>query len=138
MATEFNIVDTITHIGGTGGVLAIGLYFIRKWMNARESAELEIRKDIAERTTTVATDLAAKHEDSVKVITDKIQSNRDYYTQTYGDIKCSIDKLSDHVAVTNGRLSKTEGAIGSIKDVCEERSRIFYSPYTGQERRKNT
>ena len=137
MATEFNIVDTITHIGGTGGVLAIGLYFIRKWMNARESAEVEIRKDIAERTTTVATDLAAKHEDSVKVITDKIQSNRDYYTQTYGDIKCSIDKLSDHVAITNGRIAKTEGAIQSVTVLCQERSNAFYRNLD-EERRKNT
>jgi len=136
MATEFNIIDTITHIGGTGGVLAIGLYFIRKWMNAREDNEKEIRKDIAERTTTVATDLAAKHEDSVKVITDKIQSNRDYYTQTYGDIKCSIDKLSDHVEATNGRVKETEMAVRDVKTRCDERSKAFYRA-EDEERRKS-
>ena len=136
MATEFNIVDTITHIGGTGGVLAIGLYFIKKWMNAREDAEANIRKEIAQETTTVATNLASRHEQSVTEITDKIQSNRDYYTQTYGDIKCSIDKLSDHVEATNGRVKETEMAVRDVKTRCDERSKAFYRA-EDEERRKS-
>jgi hypothetical protein len=135
MATEFNIVDTVTHLGGTGGILAVGLYFIKKWMNARENAEVDIRKDIAEKTTTVATDLASRHDRSVSDIKDKIQSNRDFYTQTYGDIKCSIDKLAEHVATTNGRTSKLEGAIETVVARCEERSKAFYRE-VGEERRK--
>ena len=79
------IANAATHLGITGGIIAIAGFLIKNWVT---------------------------------------------------DVKGSIDKLSDHVATTNGRIAKTEGAIGSIKDVCEERSKIFYSPYTGQDRRK--
>jgi hypothetical protein len=128
---DFNYLNTGAHLGITGLLGAGFVYLIKQWMNdvkaaltKREAAEVDIKKDIA-----------SKQEKSVSEIKEKIAENKQYYTQTYGDIKCSIDKLAEHVATTNGRIGKQESAIQEVVTRCEERSKAFYRE-AGEERRK--
>ena len=134
--TDPNTTNTITNIATHGGGIVVALFFIRRWMNKREKTEDEIRKEVAEKVEKAAQTLAESHKTSSEEIKTKIADNRAFYAQSYGDIKCSIDKLSDHVEATNGRVKETEIAVRDVKSRCDERSKAFYRA-EDEERRKS-
>lgn len=88
-------------------VLIIG-FFVQRWMNRVESD----RKDDRESVEHMSTD-----------IKERIEANRTFYAQSYSDIKCSIDKLTDKVGAQNGRIGKLETNLESQIKVCEERNK---------------
>ena len=126
MITELNLPNVLVNGGVVVSSLTFAGWMFKRWMNSREKNEADIRCELVSATAQIAHDLADKHEKSVAEIKDKIQSNREFYTESYGDIKKSIDKLAEHVATTNGSIGKLKETTAGIISTCEERSRVFY------------
>jgi len=146
--TEIGII--VTALGGLITLLlSIISYFVRKWMKGREDYEekrdrkeeineakrdkkdSDIRAELVTTTTSIATSLAEKHDKSVQEIKEKIQGNRDFYMQTYQEIKAnyqdvknSIDALSIHVATTNGSIIELKGKTAAIEVNCKEKTAV--------------
>lgn len=104
------------------GLVAVAGMFVKKWMKdvetGRETNATAIKandKDLRER-------LAKVTERTTSEIKEAIHENRVEYARQSGEIKESIDKLSDHVAVANGRTSKLEAKVATQIALCQERN----------------
>jgi ABC-type lipoprotein release transport system permease subunit len=80
------------------------MYFGRKWMNGVEKTAEKNRMELAKHTQQTNEDLKAM-----------IRENRDEYKDKADSIIESLNKLSDHVAIANGRTSKNEVAITRLE-----------------------
>ena len=119
-----------------GGVVVNGIlfmlvaFFVQRWMNRtekdREDDREEVRRianEVAERAENTAKTVAEKTAATSVDIKERIEANRIFYAQSYSDIKCSIDKLTEKVGEQNGRIGKLEGGLETQKRVCEERNK---------------
>ena len=115
-----------------GGVVVNGIlfmlvaFFVQRWMNRTEKDREEVRRianEVAERAENTAKTVAEKTAATSVDIKERIEANRIFYAQSYSDIKCSIDKLTEKVGEQNGRIGKLEGGLETQKRVCEERNK---------------
>ena len=120
-------------IGGVvinGTLFMLVAFFVQRWMNRtekdREEDREEVRRianEVAERAEDTAKSVAEKTAATSVDIKERIEANRTFYAQSYTEIKCSIDKLTEKVGGQNGRIGKLEGGLEIQRKVCEERSK---------------
>ena len=119
-------------IGGVvinGTLFMLVAFFVQRWMNRtekdREDDREEVRRianEVAERAENTAKTVAEKTAATSVDIKERIESNRLFYAQSYTDIKCSIDKLADHVGRQNGRLGHLETDLAKQVETCKVRN----------------
>ena len=104
-------------------------FFVKRWMNRtekdREDDRDEVRRianEVAERAERTAETVAEKTAATSVDIKERIEDNRTFYAQSYADIKCSIDKLADHVGRQNGRLGHLETDLSVQVATCKARN----------------
>ena len=119
-------------IGGVvinGTLFMLVVFFIQRWMNRTEKD----REDDREEVRRIANEVATRAENTAKTVAEKtattsvdikerIEVNRLFYAQSYTDIKCSIDKLADHVGRQNGRLGHLETDLAKQVESCKIRN----------------
>lgn len=94
-------------------VMIIG-FFVRRWMNTIDQTRKEDREE--------SNKVLMLHTAEIKA---KIETNRTFYQQTYGEIKTSIDKLTDKIGVQNGRIGHLEIELAEQVTVCKERGKAY-------------
>jgi hypothetical protein len=99
-----------------------------KEIEKREANEKEVRRELVETAANVARQLEERHNAATTQIMGKIADNRQFYSDSYGQIKNSIDALANHVAIANGRTATLESTVKAVVARCEERSKAFYNP----------
>ena len=119
-------------IGGVvinGTLFMLVAFFVQRWMNRVESDRKDDRKevirvaeDVSDKAEQTARSVAEKTEATSKEIKERIESSRIFYAQSYSDIKCSIDKLADHVGRQNGRLGHLETDLARQVEACKIRN----------------
>ena len=119
-------------IGGVvvnGTLFMLVTFFVQRWMNRmekdREDDREEVRRianEVAERAENTARTVAEKAACTSVEIKERIESNRLFYAQSYTDIKCSIDKLAEHVGKQNGRLGRLETDLAKQVESCKIRN----------------
>lgn len=107
---DIKIFENVGSLVLNTGLVGAVLFFGKKWMSKVEQTAETNRVELATYT--------AKTHDELKQC---IRENRDEYRFTANEIKESIDKLSDHVAVANGRTGKLENRIDVQVALCRER-----------------
>jgi gas vesicle protein len=113
-------------IGGmawNAGLFAVAVFFIKRWMNAMEVKANVNAENIAKQSDWTSKELAKFTATTTEDIKDVIRENRAEYNRRSDSIIQSIDKLSDHMAIANGRTSKLEGRLETQIRICEERQR---------------
>lgn len=132
-----------------GILLKIAAYYIKRWMDdtdekAKQTAKdlaaitlehsknlaastIESRKELATATAAIAldikTDLREHREDDrirLEDIKKGIDSNKDEFIRTGGEIKASIDELAKHQRELNGKTGKIEGKVDTQIAVCKQ------------------
>ena len=119
-------------IGGVvinGTLFMLVAFFVQRWMNRtekdREDDREEVRRianEVAEGAERTAEAVAEKTAAVSTEIKERIEANRIFYAQSYADIKCSIDKLADHVGRQNGRLGHLETDLAKQVEACKIRN----------------
>ena len=143
ITSDLNIGTAIANFIVIG--LPIG-YFVRKWINSRETTEKilfdkheketekreknekEIRKELEETTEKIARNLEERHKETTILLLEKISDNKEYYTETYKDLKISIDsvartqeKLTNYQKEANGKVAQIKFDLGILKQEHEDR-----------------
>lgn len=105
----------------TGIPLVIIAFFVKHWMNLVEDRAkcnaIKIEKNDAETRKHLA-DVTARTSREIK---EAIHANREEYRSQSQEIKHSIDQLSAHVSVQNGRVGKMEVALAEQVATCKQR-----------------
>jgi len=138
---EFNWTEVTIIVGITTSIFATMLgivsHFIKKWMQqtddttkttatALASVVLQHSKDIQTASEKSRIELSIETAKIATDVKEVLKEHRDDDRGRSNEIKTSIDKLSEHVAIANGRTGKLEVAIKEITTRCEERSKVFY------------
>jgi len=110
---DIKIFENVGSLVINGGLVGAVLFFGKKWMSKVEQTAESNRVELAA--------YSAKTHDELKQC---IRENRDEYRFTANEIKESIDKLADHVAVANGRTGKLENRIEVQVALCAERRKL--------------
>lgn len=104
-----------------GTLLAIAVFFIRHWMNLVEDRARANAMQIKENDVQTRKHLAEVTARTTREIKEAIKENRVEYREQSGEIKGSIDKLSAHVSIQNGRVGKLEMALAEQVAACKIR-----------------
>lgn len=104
------------------GSVSVNVYLLKKWMNTRETAEINLRKEMINTTTKITEDLSAKHKEATEEIKDKIAENKTFYSISYDKIEKGIDRLVEQQRIANGRTGKLEGIVKTQIALCKERN----------------
>lgn len=104
-----------------GTLLAIAVFFIRHWMNLVEDRARANAMQIKENDVQTRKHLAEVTARTTREIKEAIKENRVEYREQSGEIKVSIDKLSAHVSIQNGRVGKLEMALSEQVAACKIR-----------------
>jgi hypothetical protein len=91
------------------GLVGAVLYFGKKWMASVETTAILNRNELKK-------DIKDNHDELKK----EIKENCDEYKHGSERITASIEKLSEHVAIANGRTAKLEGKIETQEKLCSE------------------
>jgi len=113
-------------IGGmawNAALVAVAGFFIKRWMSTMESRANTNANNIARQSEWVSKELAGFAATTIDDLKESIKENRTEYNRRADTIIQSIDKLSDHMAIANGRTAKLEGRLETQIKVCEERRR---------------
>lgn len=95
-----------------GALVGSIVYLVRKWMNGIEATAEKNRQELAASTAITSEELKVA-----------IRENRDEYRESSDKIINIINKLAEHVAISNGRTSKLENRIEVQVALCQERNR---------------
>lgn len=120
-------------IGGmawNAGLVAIAGFFIKRWMNTMETKANVNADNIAKQAEWTSKELARFTATTTEDLKEAIKENRTEYNHKADNIIKSIDKLSDHMVVANGRTSKLEGRLETQIKLCEERRRTQEHHYS--------
>jgi cytochrome c556 len=101
--------------------LAVVAFFIRHWMTLVEDRARTNAMRIEENDQRTRQHLAQVTDKTSREIKEAIHENREEYRLHSTNIKESIDKLSDHVATQNGRVSKIEAELREQVAACKVR-----------------
>jgi len=115
-------------------LVALAGFFIRRWMAVVEDRGVTNAKNIEANHEITKRRLAEFTAITTRELKDCIHENRDEYRRSCGEIKDSIDKLSAHVATSNGRTGKIEERIAVQIALCQLRNkdRSLYEPCDGR------
>ena len=109
----------------TGGV---STYLIKKWMNARESTEEQIKKDAL-----LAVEKSERmQKETAQSIMGKIGDNKKFYSQTYTELKQQISDVKEELKaeiqitvalqkLTNGNVIRVDKELAVLKQAHEDR-----------------
>jgi hypothetical protein len=120
--TDLNIGSILLNWAGTGVAVGATAYLFKRWMDAREKAEAEIRINASIEIDKVEKNLSKKHEDSTIEIKREIAGNRTFYEKTYYDLKQDIRQVFDLQRVANGRTSTLEKGLAVLEQAHKDRT----------------
>lgn len=112
------------------GLVAVAGFFVKHWMSQVENGRKINAEKIDEDAQWTREQLSKTNERTTREIKEAIHENRMEYARQSSEIKESIDKLSDHVAVANGRTAKLETKVATQIALCQQRNkdRELYDP----------
>jgi hypothetical protein len=110
----------------TGG---IATFMIKKWMNARENTEDQIKKD----AIIAAEKLEKAQKETANSIMGKIGDNKKFYSQTYTELKLLFLDIKEELKAdiketielqrqTNGKVLKLDKELAVLKQAHEDRT----------------
>jgi len=103
------------------GLVAVAGFLIKNWMIKVEAGREVNAKAISDNDKALREKLEKSTEATAVEIKDAINNNLEEYRRSCSEIKKSIDKLSEHVATSNGRTGKLEERIAVQVALCELR-----------------
>lgn len=110
MAAETAVI--VTNILCTGSFVGVSAYFATKWMTKVDLNADRIERDRKSDAKALADDLKEitnEHRIELKSTTDKLEGH--------------LNQIYDQIRIANGRTSKLEGGLNTIKEVCNEKHR---------------
>lgn len=117
--------DVIGNLIVNAGLLTVVGFFLQRYINKTDDNITKIETTIASNRLEAIADNQAKHDD----LKERIHSNREFYHESYKDLKVDIEKIAELQRIANGRTSKLEGNVheldGSVKrqiELCKERN----------------
>ena len=120
--TDLNIGSILLNWAGTGVAVGATAYLFKRWMDAREKAEAEIRINASIEIDKVEKNLSKKHEDSTNEIKKHVADNRIFYEKTYLDLKQDIRQVFDLQRIANGRTSTLEKGLAVLEQAHKDRT----------------
>ena len=105
------------------GLVAVAGFFVKHWMSQVEDGRKINAEKIDEDAQWTREQLSKTNERTTREIKEAIHENRVEYARQSSEIKESIDKLSDHVAVANGRTAKLETKVATQIALCQQRNK---------------
>lgn len=120
----------IGNIVWNAGLVALAGFFVRRWMGDVEDGRKTNAKRIEEGTEWTRKELEKTNDRTTAEIKEAIHENRVEYARQSSEIKDSINALSAHIAVSNGRTGKLEERIAVQIALCQLRNkdRLPYDP----------
>jgi SMC interacting uncharacterized protein involved in chromosome segregation len=100
-------------INGTIIITSVGAasWLFKRWMGEREDKETELKKELG---------LSIK--EHMSDIKERIEANRDFYMQSYGDLKEAMARVENLQRIANGRTSTLESDLKVQIAVCKQRN----------------
>ena len=104
------------------GLVALAGFFVKRWMGDVEDGRKTNAKRIEEGTEWTRKELEKTNDRTTAEIKEAIHENREVYEKQSSEIKDSINALSAHIAVSNGRTGKLEERIAVQIALCKQRN----------------
>ena len=104
------------------GLVALAGFFVRRWMGDVEDGRKTNAKRIEEGTEWTRKELEKTNDRTTAEIKEAIHENREVYEKQSSEIKDSINALSAHIAISNGRTGKLEERIAVQIALCKQRN----------------
>lgn len=104
------------------GLVALAGFFVRRWMGDVEDGRKTNAKRIEEGTEWTRKELEKTNDRTTAEIKEAIHANREVYEKQSSEIKDSINALSAHIAISNGRTGKLEERIAVQIALCKQRN----------------
>lgn len=104
------------------GLVALAGFFVKRWMGDVEDGRKTNAKRIEEGTEWTRKELEKTNDRTTAEIKEAIHANREVYEKQSSEIKDSINALSAHIAVSNGRTGKLEERIAVQIALCKQRN----------------
>jgi hypothetical protein len=96
--------DVIGNLIVNAGLLAAVGYLAKRYIDKNDESIEMINTTIKENRIAAIIDNQEKHDD----LKERIQSNREFYTDTYKDLKKDIENVAALQRIANGRTGKLE------------------------------
>lgn len=104
------------------GLVALAGFFVKRWMGDVEDGRKTNAKRIEEGTEWTRKELEKTNDRTTAEIKEAIHANREVYEKQSSEIKDSINALSAHIAISNGRTGKLEERIAVQIALCKQRN----------------
>lgn len=104
------------------GLVALAGFFVRRWMGDVEDGRKTNAKRIEEGTEWTRKELEKTNDRTTAEIKEAIHESREVYEKQSSEIKDSINALSAHIAISNGRTGKLEERIAVQIALCKQRN----------------
>lgn len=118
--------DVVGNLVVNAGLLTVVGYFANHYIVKNDESVTEIKKTIAENRKDAIANNQLRHDD----LKERIQANREFYHETYQDLKKDIEKVASLQRIANGRTGKLEGNVHDLDTsvrnqigLCKERNK---------------
>lgn len=105
------------------GLVALAGFFVKHWMSQVEDGRKINAEKIDEDAQWTRKELEKTNDRTTAEIKEAIHANREVYEKQSSEIKDSINALSAHIAVSNGRTGKLEERIAVQIALCQQRNK---------------